>query len=140
MADLLDGLARHLDAAELVTYDPTGPTGDLFFEAMPSTPDRCVVLTIYGGPEPDSKLPYSEPSVQVRVRGTQDPSVSRARAQAIFDELHGLGPITLPDGTRLLSCIAIQAAPQSMGRDEVNRFEHVVNFRTEVHAVSTHRT
>jgi len=97
------------------------------------------VLTLYGGPEPDSKLPYDEPSLQLRVRGGPDPRPSRARAEAIRSELHGLGPVTLPDGTLLLSCIAEQAAPASMGVDQSGRHEHVVNFRLEVLSRTTHR-
>lgn len=139
MADLLDGLAQHLAAAGLVTYDPTGTTGDLFMEAMPSTPDECVVLTLYGASgEQDSKLGYDTPMLQVRARGTIDPRVSRARAEALYAELHGLGPVTLPDGSYLLSCIAT-ATPGSIGRDEVDRFEHTCNYRLEVRAVTTHR-
>ncbi|MFF8290424.1 minor capsid protein [Streptomyces sp. NPDC016309] len=139
MADLLDGLARHLEARGLLSYDETGVTGDTFIETMPSGPDAAVVLTIYGGPESDSKLGYDEPSVQVRVRGGTDPRTSRQRCAAIRDELHGLGPVTLPDGTELLSCIAIQAAPAYLAADESGRHEHVCNFRTEVRAVTTHR-
>ncbi|MFB6811248.1 minor capsid protein [Streptomyces sp. NPDC056387] len=130
--DLLDGLARYLHQQGLVTYHADGAGGDCFQEAMPSTPDSCVVLTGYGGPEADSRLPYAEPSVQARVRGTTDPRVSRRRAARIRDALHGLGPVILPDGTNLILCIAIQAAPESLGVDESRRHEHVVNFRTEI--------
>lgn len=139
MADLLDGLARHLDGLGLAAYDPTGASGDLFVEAMPQTPDVCVVLTVYGGPEPDSLLGYDEPSLQVRVRGGPDPRVSRVRAEAIRSELHGLGPLTLQDGTELLSCISIQAAPASIGVDASGRHEHVCNYRLEVRSITTHR-
>lgn len=133
--DLLDGLARYLHARGLVDYRADGIGGDCFQEAMPSTPDQCVVLTGYGGPEPDARLPYAEPSVQVRVRGTTDPRVSKRRAKAIHRALHGLGPVILPDGTNLISCIAIQAAPESLGVDGNRRHEHVCNFRTEIRTV-----
>jgi dienelactone hydrolase len=139
VADLLDGLARHLEGLGLLEYDPDGIGGDTFIETMPSRPDSAVVLTIYGGPESDSRLGYDEPSVQVRVRGGTDPRTSRQRCEAIRDELHGLGPVTLPDGTELLSCIAIQSAPAYLAADESGRHEHVVNFRTEVRSVTSHR-
>lgn len=138
MADLLDGVARYLEVLGLLSYDPTGRSGDTFMETMPSGPDECVALSIYGGPEADSLLPYDEPALQVRTRA-RDPRVSRDRGVAIRDELHGLGPITLPDGTLLLSCIAIQSAPATIGQDAVGRHEHTVNYRTEVHAPSAHR-
>lgn len=139
MADLPDGLAQYLAVRGHGTYDPTGTTGDMFVEAMPSTPDTCVVLTQYGGPESDSLLPYDEPRVQVRVRGTTDPRVSRARAEAIRSELHGLTAVTLPDGTELISAIAMQPVA-SLGVDDNRRHEHVVNFRTEIRNPTAHRT
>ncbi|MGW0495044.1 minor capsid protein [Streptomyces sp. NPDC003007] len=140
MADLLQDLALHLQAQNLLTYDPVGTSGDCFLEAMPQTPDETVVLTAYDDArEPDSKLGYDEPRVQVRVRGTSDPRVSRERCKAIRDELHGLGPVTLPDGTRLILSIALQGGPASLGRDENGRHEHVCNFRMEIRNVSAHR-
>ncbi|MFD3717277.1 minor capsid protein [Streptomyces sp. NPDC058674] len=138
--DLLDGIARYLAARDLVDYDPDAVGGDLFMEAMPSTPDGCVVLTGYGGPEPDSLLPYDQPRVQVRVRGGTDPRVSRRRAKAIRSALHGLGPVVLPDGTNVISCIALQAAPESLGVDDNRRHEHVVNLEFEIRETSIHRS
>jgi hypothetical protein len=139
MADLLDGIARYLKGLGLVDYRPDGTDGDLFIENMPDRPDGCVVLTLYGGPEPDSKLGYDEPSLQVRTRGTRDPRVSRQRNEAVRDELHGLGPITLPDGTELISSIANQAVPASIGVDANGRHEHVCNYRLEVRSLTKHR-
>jgi hypothetical protein len=139
VADLLDGIARHLEARGLLSYDPDGVTGDTFIETMPSRPDSAVALTLYGGPESDSKLGWDEPSLQVRTRGGTDPRTSRQKNTAIRDELHGLGPITLPDGTHLQLAIAIQAAPAYMGQDTSGRHEHVCNFRLDVRNASTHR-
>ncbi|MEU7962365.1 minor capsid protein [Streptomyces sp. NPDC049097] len=139
MADLLDGLARHLDALGLVSYRPSSTDGDCFLESMPPTPDEAVVLTIYDdGFESDSKLGYDEPRVQVRVRGTKDPRISRQRCKAIRDELHGL-ETTLPDGTSLILSVALQNAPASMGIDANGRHEHSCNFRMEIRAVTPHR-
>jgi hypothetical protein len=139
VADLLDGLARHLEGLGILAYDENGVTGNTFIDSMPASPDTAVVLTIYGGPEADSKLGYDEPNVQVRVRGGPDPRPSRVLANEIRSELHGLGPLTLPDGTELLSCIAIQAAPALLQVDENGRFEHVCNYRLYVRSVTTHR-
>lgn len=141
MADLLDGLARHLADKGLVTFE-TAPTpgGDCFIDTMPSTPDEAVTLSTYDDArEPDSLLGYDEPRVQVRVRGTSDPRVSRERCKAIRSELHGLGPVTLPDGTELILSVALQGGPVSMGTDANGRHEHVCNFRMEHRSVTTHR-
>jgi hypothetical protein len=137
MADLLDGLARYIADAGLAVYDLTSPGCDLFLEAMPAAPDVCTVLTLYDAPEPDARLPYEEPRLQVRVRGTQDPRVSRQRCRAVYDLLHGARRITLPDGTYLV--LALGRPPASMGMDEQRRHEHVSNFRLEVEAITTHR-
>lgn len=140
--DLLDGLARYLAERGLVTYTSGGGVDeDCFQEFMPSSPDEAVALTVYdGGTEPDSLLPYSEPRVQVRVRGTTDPRVSRRRCMAIFSALHGLGPVILPDGTNLISSISIQGGPVSLGVDENRRHEHVCNFRMEIRQPTAHRS
>ena len=140
MADLLDGLARHLAALDLVDYRPATAGGDCFIDGLPPEPDEAVSLTTYDdSAEPDSLLGYDEPRVQVRVRGTRDPRVSRQRCAAIRAELHGLGPVTLPDGTELILSVGLQNGPASIGTDENGRHEHVCNFRTEIRAISTHR-
>ncbi|MER5213703.1 minor capsid protein [Streptomyces sp. NPDC002838] len=140
MADLLDGIARHLLAKGLVDYRTADVGGDCFLESMPPAPDEAVVLSTYNdGREPDSKLGYDEPRVQVRVRGTKDPRVSRQRCKAIYDELHGLGEVTLPDGTDLILSVALQNGPASIGTDQLGRHEHVCNFRMEHRAVTQHR-
>jgi hypothetical protein len=137
VADLHDGIARHLAGLDLVTYGGTG--NDVFFDLSPTSPDAAVTLTVYGGEAVDSKLPYDSPSLQVRVRApATDRAQARTRAQALYSALHGLGPITLPDGTRLLLAVANQS-PGSMGQDELGRLEYVVNFSLELYAPSAHR-
>lgn len=139
MADLLDGLARHLALQNLLTYDPEGTGGDTFLDDMPSEPNTAVAITSYqAGAEPDSLLPYDEPRIQVRTRDL-DPTASRTRCKAIYDELHGLGPIDLPDGTRLILCVALQGGPTAIGKDQNGRMEHVINFRAEHRTPSAHR-
>jgi hypothetical protein len=140
VADLHDGLARHLAAAGLVTYDPDG-TGDtdVYFDVMPDSPDSAVCLTVYGGAGIDSRLPYDSPSVQVRTRAPADArATARTRAWDLYRELHGLGPADLGDGTRLLSCLANQT-PASLGQDATGRLEYVANYSLETFAPSVHR-
>ncbi|MFJ5259088.1 minor capsid protein [Streptomyces sp. NPDC088387] len=140
MADLLDGIARHLQEKGLVEYLTAAAGGDCFLETMPSAPDVAVVLSTYDdGREPDSRLGYDEPRVQVRVRGTKDARVSRQLALAIYGELHGLGPVTLPDGTELILSVAIQNGPASIGTDQLGRHEHACNFRMEHRSITAYR-
>ncbi|MFJ6935689.1 minor capsid protein [Streptomyces sp. NPDC101132] len=136
--DLLDGLARYLAERGHGTYGPDLVGATIVLEHMPSTPDVVVVLTEYGGPEAHGRLPYDEPRVQIRVRGTTDPRVSRARAKAIRSELHGLSYTVLPGGTELLSAVALQTV-ESMGQDDNRRHEHVFNLQTEIYSPTKHR-
>lgn len=138
MADWVDGVLRHLDDAGLVDYDPDGIAGNAFSDRMPPEPNEAVALTPYGGPEPDSKLPYDAPNLQVRTRADADPRVARARAWAIYNALNGLARTALPDGTWLVLCTANQT-PQTMGQDTLGRPEYVVNFALELHAPSANR-
>lgn len=140
MADPLDGIAQLLDTTGHATYDPTGTTGDLFIESMPSAPDAAVGLWLYdGGDAPDTLNAYDTPRLQVRVRGGPDPRVSRRRAQDIYSELHGLAGVELPDGTWLILAAACGTVG-AMGPDSAGRHEHVVNFDLDVSAPTTHRT
>lgn len=139
MADLLDGIARHLALKGLLAYDPEEPGGDTFLDDMPSQPNDVVAITSYqAGAEPDSLLPYDEPRIQVRTRSL-DPKAARTRCQAIYSELHGLGPVELPDGTQLILCVALQGGPTSIGKDANGRMEYVVNFRAEHRTPTAHR-
>ncbi|MBC9714077.1 hypothetical protein H9Y04_16050 [Streptomyces sp. TRM66268-LWL] len=141
MADLdpLDGIARLLAARGLVTYDPTGTSGDLFIEAMPTAPDAAVALWLYDGEAPDPRNAYDTVRLQVRVRGGPDPRVSRRRARALYSALHGLAGVDLADGTWLILAAA-RATPAPMGADSTGRHEHVINFDLDVSAPTDHRT
>lgn len=139
MADLHDGLARYLAAQGLITYDPDGSAGDVFFDVMPAAPDTAVALTLYGGAPVDSLLPYDPVSVQVRTRSTAtDRSTARARAWDLYGALNGLGPCDLADGSRLILAVANQT-PASLGQDDLGRLEYVCNFSLELYAPSAHR-
>jgi hypothetical protein len=124
-------LAQHGHGA----YSTDG--GDIFIEAMPTGPDEAIAVTEYPGGEPDSRIPFDEAKVQIRCRGTADPSVSRTKANAIYADLQGLTRATLPGGTRLMLAVATPPAP--MGRDQNGRYEYVVNVRAQIGRPTTHR-
>jgi hypothetical protein len=141
--DLLDGLARYLHGQGLAVYDPTGAVEaadwSLFLEAMPPQGDLVIGLWLYAAGESDAANPWDETNLQVRVRAGEDPRVSRARAKAIYDRLHGLGPLTLPDGTWLQLAVGTQGGPIPLGPDSNGRHEHTVNFRIEFDSPSLNR-
>lgn len=142
---MIEGIAAYLativyaagPGGKLLKFDATGVTGDTFSDHMPSSPDDAVYITTHGGPEASDKLGYDEPNLQLIVRGVvSDPRAARARAQAIYNTLHGLGPVTLSDGTRLISCVGAQSGPVPIGADEPGRYEFSLNFRTEIRALT----
>ncbi|UUN29427.1 minor capsid protein [Streptomyces sp. FIT100] len=133
MVDLLDGIARWLDDRGLLTYDPTGRTGDTFVEAMPPAPDLAVSLALYGGPAPVARDDAESLRLQVRVRGNADPRVSRRRCTALYRALHGLAGVELPDGTWLILAAA-RGTPAPLGPDSSGWHEHVVSFDLDVSA------
>ncbi|MDN5858083.1 MAG: minor capsid protein [Pseudonocardia sp.] len=135
----LDGLAQHLAAVPALelTWSPDAAypadAVGIVLEHVPPAPDQVVVLTGYEGEEANSLTAYDTPRLQVRVRGTADPAVSRARARLLYDHLHGLGPVQVPDGTWLQLVIGRGSGPAYMGQDDAGRHEHVTNFNVDMH-------
>jgi hypothetical protein len=142
---LYAALAKHLDAeVASLTYDATGATGNVFIGLMPSTPDVAVGIMPTGGLPQLTKAPTDLPTVQVRVRSTQDdPRTGLELALSILDVLNCLDATTLDpagaDEIFIIGCTAQQSAPVSMGQDSNRRNEWSLNFQTRVHAPSTHR-
>lgn len=134
---LLEEFATLLAQRGHGTYEDDG--GTIFLAALPSTPDRCIAVARYAGGESDSRLPYDEVNLQVRVRGTADPTTAEGAAQDVYDDLHGLGMLTLPGGTWLQLAVGNQGGPIYIGRDQNGRHEFTVNLRAEVRRPTPHR-
>lgn len=119
---LLDDISAHLQ-----TQGITGPIHKGFY---PDQPDDLVSLFEYAG-EPmeltmsDNDPVLERPGLQVRVRSKTYPT-GRTKIGEIVAILHGLANKTL-SGTRYLLIKANQS-PESMGLDQNNRSEFVVNF------------
>jgi hypothetical protein len=130
---LLEEFAQLLEHLGLGTYTPEGVGGTIYLAALPTTPDECMAIARYGGSESDSRLPYDEPSMQVRVRGTAaDARTGEQQAQDVYDALHGLGSRELAGGTWLQLAIGVNGGPAYIGRDGNGRHEWTVNFRCEI--------
>jgi hypothetical protein len=126
-------LAEWLDANGFVDYRPSGAGGDCFIDTTPQTPDAAVVIFHTGGTAALFGEPYDGPTVQILVRGGPDPRVSHARAQELYDALHGLAYVDLADGTRLIAATAVQSAPVALGTDDNSRHRHVINLHLDVY-------
>ena len=136
---LISQIAKYLTAAAVVTFSEDTAGGDCFIEKLPQDPDAAVALIGTGGFRSDSKLGYASPTFQVLVRGApSDPRAAEAKAQAIYDALHGLRNTTLDDGTWLVSCFGIQSAPVHVERDARDRHLYSLNFLAEIELVTTH--
>jgi minor capsid protein len=134
--------AQLMEDLGLGTYQDDGSSGGTIFSPLlPSTPDRCVAIATYGGPESAATDDYDEPSVQLRFRGPAgDARLVKADAQNAYDKLHALGSRELAGGTWLQDCIGNQSGPIFIGVDGNNRPEYTVNLRCEISRPSPNRS
>lgn len=130
-------VARYLAAQGIGTFDEAGASGTIYVLNLPDEPDECIAIYPTGGPRPTSSLPYDMQTVQVLVRGAQDPRTALTRAQAVYDLMHGFRNDRLTEtGTWLIGCHAMQSSPTHIGRDEHGRHEYSVNLELETVNVS----
>lgn len=102
----------------------------IMFDYMPDSPNDCIVVTTEQGETADTLRPYDELLVQIRLRGLV-PLVTRNRAQQIYDDLHGLGPLLI-HGVDVQLCVCRYSGPIYSGRDETKRHVYLVDVETEV--------
>jgi len=132
------GLAQYLHNAGFVVFKESGLGATVVLEYLPPNPSLVTLLRTYGGSQPDAWLGYDIIFVQVLCRGeNQDPRPVYTRIQQLYNALQGL-QTTLPDGTGLINCVAIQQ-PYSLGLDENIRHMYVFNLRCEVRNQTTLR-
>ncbi|MCO1575030.1 minor capsid protein [Crossiella sp. SN42] len=129
-----------LDQLGLGNYRPEDTTGDVYLDALPQTPDTAVAVARYGAGEADSTLPYDPVRIQIRVRvAVGERTAGEARAQRIYDNLHGMGSRYLPGGTWSLYITGVNGGPAYLGVDLNGRPEWTVNLRGEVQRRTAHR-
>lgn len=116
-----------------LTYNPDSTGGNLFDSNLPPEPDIAVQITGTGGSESDTGMPQYKPGrFQVLTRGDTDPSTARDLAEKIGDKLNGLASTKfIPYGLRVVSCQAVNARPEYLGRDDNNRCKFTQNFEVE---------
>lgn len=132
--------AKLLAQLQLGVYDDVGTTGDVFLGRLPPQPDAATAVARYGAGESDSRLPYDTINLQFRIRGAStDYRAAEARAQAVYDALHGLASRTLPGGTWLALCVGLQGGPIDIGLDDHDRPEWTVNMRVELERHTANR-
>lgn len=133
---ILDDLATELAAAGVGAYDPVNPLPDdqtpITLGAMPPEGVAAVVLTMYPGPEPDSRGGDEYPRLQVRVRGA-DALEAHDLDRLAYDALHftadGPNRPRVVGDHWLQDCHAMQSYPQPLGIDANGRHEYVRNYQ-----------
>ena len=137
-ADLLDGIARLLDAAGVAQYRPDSPyrAGDIpvTFKSMPANPDRAVTLSAYGDSDHPT-IPLGQRRLQVRVRGIAEDSLDADEiADAVFGVLHGLTHQQF-GSVHAIQIRRISTIP--LGLDELQRDERSDNYAIDVNTPET---
>jgi hypothetical protein len=117
---LLDDIGQYLQSKGVGTLG-----ADIFLGMIPDQPDNLVALFEYAGNPPDLNWNGEYPSLQVMVRNTSYPA-GRTKIEQVRDTLHGLCEQVI-NGTRYL-LIKAKQSPESLGRDDNNRCEFVINF------------
>ncbi len=126
------------EIADYLTSVPSISGVVIYVGFMPSHPDTCVALYPTGGFASDGAYGYDDPTFQVATRGATFAGAHNIAAD-VYSALQGLHHITLSAGTYITNCLALQSAPQSIGRDEQERSEYTQNFRIRCRNKTTHR-
>lgn len=141
---LCKGLLARLDGAGIITWQETQAYGDAFggiagfLASWPNMPDRIVAATPYAVAD-DPAEPMSTIGVQFRSRWAGgNPRAVMNLSGAIFDALHGLGPVVLAGGVSVSQCL--RRSSGSMGQDGASkRWSWSDNYYVDVDRPSTHR-
>lgn len=143
---LLTCLAQHLEDAGVGNWNPEGayPTAAtttpavIYLKTIPGAgPDRALALTYY---DVDSNAGLGDDiaGVQVRTRGTKDPTVVDELTDAVFDALHGVRMLTLgPE--RLPVALIWRTSHADLGQDANGRWESSSNYYAHVNRPTAHR-
>lgn len=132
--DLLDGMAGALVAASIGTYRTDGSAylaseTAIALDVMPSTPDRCIVLTDYPVSDHPS-LPMGTVGVQFKIRGLPN---NRRDAKRLRDAIYGLfqGLEHQQYGT-VHAIQSLRNTSLPLGQDANNRSLYSDNFYVDV--------
>lgn len=126
-------IAEYLDTQGLGTFDDTGVTGDIYIHHLPSTPDSCIAIYPRGGISGDDKIGYDMPTMQIIVRGTENPLAAAILAENIYETLNGFHHDRfVVGGYYIVNCTGVQSAPTHIGIDDNRRHEFSLNFQLDI--------
>lgn len=133
--DILDGLARMLDAAAVVTYRPDGTAylaGEtaLTFKDLPDAPDRVIALAPFNANSDQPEITLGNQKIQVRGRGTADPSDVDDLLDDAFQVLHGAADLWF-GSVHVVQILRDNTIP--LGMDEQSRrWQRADNYSLDV--------
>lgn len=141
---LCRGLIDYLVMLGLLTWRPdasypaTYQAVAAFILTWPTGPDRIATFAPYQiADDPDQAM--STIGVQIRTRWAgSNPRAVLNYSGAIFDALHGLGPLELPGGVRISQCL--RRSSVSMGQDSSQRWSWADNYYVDVERPSDNRS
>lgn len=141
--DLLTGVAEHLAAAAVGTWnpDPAAVYPDdvvaIVLGRAPTRPDQALILNTY--PVRGGVLSDVTQGIQVRCRGPATPDIRPVTdlADAVHQALHGAHDLTLGG---IPVARVVQASRAWIGADENGREEITVNLYAETAQPSDHVT
>lgn len=120
---------------DIITYLQENNIGtkatDLFAAYMPKEPGNIVAVFDTGGFEPSVYLPMANPTFQVYVRNSNYED-GKSKVDEIVSLLHQKANIELVSGQTYFYYIALMQEPIHIGRDENERDEFSINFRTQI--------
>ena len=116
-----------LVAAGIGTFAGTSGWG-IYVSQEPKNPDSVITIYDSGGVAPNPKWLFDEPTVQIRIRGSEMAYVAAyAKAQAIKDALLGLTPQTV-SGTYYVG-VQMVGDINHIGYDDKSRPLFTTNWR-----------
>lgn len=141
--NLLTGLAEYLAAGDAGTwdpddvFDPAATVPPISLRALPDAPDRAIAMATYPVADgDDAGLADVLTAVQIRTRGTTDPTTVDDVADAVFDRIHGAEHLVL--GGVHVTLIWRQSGA-IVGPDESGRFERTDNYYLHAARANAHR-
>jgi hypothetical protein len=133
-------IVSHLVSDSVGTAGSTDDWG-IFENSMPSKPDKCIAVFVYGGMAPDLSWEGEYPSVQVRIRGGRHRTDAQEQAYATENAVHAATWAKARDVMKSLHettrttlngvvyyWLAAKHSPASLGRDSAGRDIYVINF------------
>lgn len=124
---------------EYLASESIGTEGtNLFVAHVPPTPDICIVVIPTGGIyDPNNILhPYNKGTFQLFARGTFDEAYTLLTNS--YNVLQGLAGVTLST-IYIVEVVALQDEITNLGKDALNRFQLVQNYRFEIYKETIHR-